>query len=160
MEKNNNPFAWVVLAQLAAIKTKQDPNSRFQQKFSLVRRLYDHDFSRDMVVALLTLMDWVLTLPECLEIRYNQEIQQFEEERGMTYITSFERIGIQKGIQQGIQEGIQQGEYAILQRQLQRKFRQIPPQYLAMLLKADSETLLGWSEKILVAKSLAEIFEE
>ena len=47
-------------------------------------------------------MDWVLTLPESLEIRYNEEIQQFEEEHGVTYITSFERIGIQKGMQQGI----------------------------------------------------------
>lgn len=145
-------FAWVVLAQLAAIQTKQDLNDRFQKKFSLVRRLYKHNFSRDMVIALLTFMDWVLTLPESLEIRYNQEIQRFEEEHSMTYITSFERIGIQKGIQQG--------EYAILHRLLLRKFRQVPPRYLAMLLKADSETLLRWSEKILEAKSLAEVFEE
>jgi hypothetical protein len=171
LEDSNNPFAWVVLAQLAAIQTKRDINDRFQKKFRLVRRLYERDFSRDMVIALLTFMDWVLTLPELLEIRYNQEILRFEEEHGMAYITSFERIGIKKGIQegmqqgiqegmqQGIQEGIQQGEYAILQHQLQRKFRQIPPQYLDMLLKADSETLLRWSETILDAKSLAEVFE-
>jgi hypothetical protein len=164
LENNDNPFAWVVLAQLAAIQTKQDLNDRFQKKFRLVRRLYENDFSRDMVIALLTFMDWVLTLPEPLEIRYNQEIQQFEGEHGMTYITSFERIGIQKGIQEGMQEGIQQGiqqgEYTILHHLLQRKFRQVPPRYLAMLLKADSETLLGWSEKILEAKNIAEVFEE
>jgi hypothetical protein len=66
----------------------------------------------------------------------------------MTYITSIEW------------RGIHQGECTILQHQLQRKFRQVPPQYLAMLLKADSETLLRWSETILEAKSLAEVFEE
>ena len=99
-------------------------------------------------------------MPKPLEIRYNQEIQQFEEEHGMTYITSFERIGRQQGLQEGMQQGIQQGEYTILQHQLQRKFRHVPPRYLAMLLKADSETLLRWSEMILEAKSLAEIFEE
>ncbi len=156
LENSDNPFAWVVLAQLAAIQTKQDPKARFQKKLSLVRRLYEHDFSRDMVIDLLIFIDWVITLPKPLEIRYNQEIQQFEEEHGMTYITSFERIGRQ----QGLQEGIQQGEYTILHHLLQRKFRQVPPRYLAMLLKADSETLLGWSEKILEAKSITEVFEE
>ncbi|MEN9471767.1 MAG: hypothetical protein RL214_1123 [Pseudomonadota bacterium] len=117
-------------------------------------RLQD-DF-KEIKKSILTFMDWVLTLPESLEIRYNEEIQQFEEEHGVTYITSFERIGIQKGMQQGIQ----QGECAILHRLLLRKFRQVPPRYLAMLLKADSETLLRWSETMLEAKSLAEIFEE
>ena len=160
LENSDNPFAWVVLAQLAAIQTKQNPKDRFQKKFSLVRRLYEHDFSRDMVIDLLIFIDWVITLPKPLEIRYNQEIQQFEEEHGMTYITSFERIGRQQGLQEGMQQGIQQGEYTILQHQLQRKFRHVPPRYLAMLLKADSETLLRWSEMILEAKSLAEIFEE
>lgn len=156
LENSDNPFAWLVLAQLAAIQTKQDPTDRFQRKFSLVRQLYEHDFSRDMVIDLLIFIDWVITLPKPLEIRYNQEIQQFEEEHAMTYITSFERIGRQ----QGLQEGIQQGEYAILQHQLQRKFRHVPPRYLAMLLKANSETLLKWSETILEAKNIAEVFEE
>ncbi|MCZ6914066.1 MAG: hypothetical protein O7C59_06130 [Rickettsia endosymbiont of Ixodes persulcatus] len=87
---------------------------------------------------------------------YNQEIQKFEEERGMAYITSFERIGGQ----QGLQEGIQQGEYTILHHLLQRKFRQVPPRYLDMLRQADSETLLKWSGAILEAKSLSEVFEE
>jgi hypothetical protein len=146
--ENKNPFAWVVLAQLAAIETKQDSDARFQQKFSLVRRLYERDFSREMVIALLTFMDWVLTLPESLEIRYNQEIQQFEEEHGMAYITSFER------------HGIQQGECAMLERLLQRKFHQLPRQYLDRLRKADSETLLKWGDAILEAKSLEEIFKE
>ncbi len=57
-------------------------------------------------------------------------------------------------------EGMQQGECGMLQRQLQRKFRQIPPQYLDRLRKADSDTLLKWSDTILDAKSLSEVFEE
>jgi hypothetical protein len=146
--ENKNPFAWVVLAQLAAIETKQDSDARFQQKFSLVRRLYERDFSRDMVVVLFSFMDWVLTLPESLEIRYNEKIKKFEEEHGMTYITSIER------------HGIQQGECAMLERLLQRKFHQLPRQYLDRLRKADSETLLKWGDAILEAKSLEEIFKE
>ncbi|WP_240992196.1 hypothetical protein [Rickettsiella grylli] len=51
MENQDNPFAWVVLAQLAAVETKQDNDARFQ-KFSLARRLYEHDLSRDRIIVL------------------------------------------------------------------------------------------------------------
>jgi hypothetical protein len=57
-------------------------------------------------------------------------------------------------------KGMQQGEYTMLQRLLQRKFNQIPSRYLDKMQQADSETLLKWSETILEAKSLAEVFEE
>jgi flagellar biosynthesis/type III secretory pathway protein FliH len=101
-----------------------------------------------------------MTLPKHLEIRYNEEIKQFEEEHHMHYITSIERQGIQQGIQQGRHQGIQQGEYTMLQRLLQRKFNQIPSRYLDKMQRADSETLLKWSDTLLEAKSLAEVFEE
>lgn len=51
LENQDNPFAWVVLAQLAAVETKQDNDARFQ-KFSLARRLYEHDLSRDRIIVL------------------------------------------------------------------------------------------------------------
>lgn len=105
-----------------------------------------------MVVALFTFMDWVLTLPEPLEIRYNQEIQQFEEEHGMTYITSFERIGIQKGIQQG--------EYTFLSELLEYKFKRIPVKYRKKMEQADPAVLLEWGKRSLEAKNLLEVFEE
>jgi hypothetical protein len=156
LEKSNNPFAWVVLVQLAAIKTRHDSRNRFRQKFTLAHYLYKHNFNREMVVALFTFMDWVLTLPEGLEMRYNQEIQQFEEEHGMTYITSFERIGIQKGIQQGIQ----QGEHTFLSELLEYKFKRIPVKYRKKMEQADPAVLLEWGKRALEAKNLVEVFEE
>ncbi|OJA00498.1 hypothetical protein BEV13_03405 [Rickettsiella grylli] len=69
LENQDNPFAWVVLLQPATIETKQDHNDARFQKFKLARRLYEHDLSRDRVIALLTFIDWVLTLPKPLEIR-------------------------------------------------------------------------------------------
>jgi hypothetical protein len=152
LEESNNPFAWVVLVQLAAIKTRHDSHTRFQQKFILARYLYKHNFNRKMVVALFTFMDWVLTLPEELEIRYNEEIKQFEGEKRMRHITSIERYGIQKGVRKG--------ECAMLERLLQCKFHPVPSQYLDKLHKADSDTLLKWGDSILKAKSLTEVFGE
>jgi hypothetical protein len=164
LEESKNPFAWVILAQLAAIETKQDSDTRFQEKFRLIRRLYERDFSRDMVIDLLTFMDWVLTLPESLEISYNDKIKKFEEEHGMSYITSFERIGrqqgLQEGMQQGMQQGIQQGEYTFLSELLEYKFKRIPIEYRKKMEQADPIMLLGWGKRALEAKNLAEVFEE
>ncbi|MFM2322568.1 MAG: hypothetical protein RLZZ225_721 [Pseudomonadota bacterium] len=153
LEESHNPFAWVVLAQLAAIQTKQDLDHRFQQKFSLVRRLYERDFSREMVIVLLTFIeDWALTLPESLEIRYNREIQQFEEECSMAYITSFERIGRQ--------QGIQQGEYTFLSKLLEYKFKRIPIKYRKKMEQTEPAMLLGWEKRALEARNLVDVFEE
>lgn len=58
------------------------------------------------------------------------------------------------------QEGMKQGEYTLLQRQMQRKFDQIPQRYLDKLHQANSETLLRWSDAILDAQSLSDIFDD
>ena len=50
-----------------------------------------------------------MSLPEELEQQIWIEVIQLEEERRMPYITSVERIGIQKGIRQGMREGLLKG---------------------------------------------------
>lgn len=39
-------------------------------KFNLTRKLYDYGLDRDTILNLYKFLDWVLTLPEALEIRY------------------------------------------------------------------------------------------
>jgi hypothetical protein len=46
-----------------------------------------------------------MRLPEDLERQYNASIQALEEEKNVRYITSAERIGIEKGIEQEKEEG-------------------------------------------------------
>jgi hypothetical protein len=106
-----------------------------------------------MVIALLTFIeDWALTLPESLEIRYNREIQQFEEECSMAYITSFERFGRQ--------QGIQQGEYTFLSKLLEYKFKRIPIKYRKKMEQTEPAMLLGWEKRALEARNLVDVFEE
>ena len=76
--------------------------------------MYEGGFSREDILQLYRFIDWVLTLPAELEQRFLTEIQDREEERKMPYVTSAERIGIEKGIQQGIQQGTRQGEATLL----------------------------------------------
>jgi hypothetical protein len=58
------------------------------------------------VINLFRFIDWVMSLPEELEQDFWREVIQLQEDRRMPYITSIERIGIQKGIQQGIRQGL------------------------------------------------------
>ena len=104
LKKDDNPFALVVLAHLAALKTKKQPEKRFTAKKNLTRALYDRGFSKEYIIDLFHFIDWILTLPEPLELRYTEIIEQIEEEKHVHYITSVERVWTQKGLEKGRQE--------------------------------------------------------
>jgi predicted transposase/invertase (TIGR01784 family) len=57
------------------------------------------------------------------------------------------------------QELQQKGEATVITRQLKHRFHDVPESYLTRIKQADEETLLSWSDKILDAQSLEEIFE-
>ena len=109
LEASTNPFATVVMAHLKAKETRQDYHSRKQWKLFITKRLYERGYQKEDVIKLFHFIDWVMRLPQNLETSFLAEIDEYEEDKKMPYVTSVERIGIEKGIQQGIQEGIQQG---------------------------------------------------
>ncbi|MBD2355636.1 DUF4351 domain-containing protein [Tolypothrix sp. FACHB-123] len=92
LDNDNNPFATVVMAHLAALNTRNDRNNRKQQKLALVQSLYEKGFEEQDVINLIAFVDWMLTLPPNLEAEFKLEIQQLEARRRMKYVTSFERI--------------------------------------------------------------------
>ena len=98
-----------MLSQLKAIETRNDPEARTRLKFDLVKRLYQKGYKKKDVVQLFSFIDWVMPLPEELSQRFWDKLISFEEEYKMPYVTSVEKIGIEKGIQQGIPLGRQQG---------------------------------------------------
>ncbi|EXJ14076.1 DUF4351 domain-containing protein [Imhoffiella purpurea] len=70
------------------------------------------------------------------------------------------QAGRQEGRREGRREGRQEGEAAMLSRLLQLKFGELPPQVLTRIGAADVETLLVWSERVLITESLERIFDE
>lgn len=154
-----NPFGTVVATHLAALATRPDPEARYQQKFKLTRRLFEKGLSRDDIQNFYKFIDWILTLPEDLDVRYNEAVYALEKEFGMEDypLTTAERVGLKKGLQQGLQ----QGERAMLCALLKEQFPHTPPEaYENELAHADGETLLKWSRRVLKAKTLADVFEE
>ncbi len=105
LEESRNPFATVVMAHLKAQETRGQQQERKRWKLSLIRRLYQKGYEREEIVNIFKFIDWVMQLPQELEKEFWQEVNQFQEEKQMQYITSVERIGIEKGLDLGIHQG-------------------------------------------------------
>ena len=80
-----------------------------------MRRLYEQGYSREDVVNLFSFIDWVMSLPAGLEQEFWREVRSLEEDLRMPYITSVERIAIQKGIEQGIEQSREQMRQVLLE---------------------------------------------
>ena len=80
----------------------------------------------------------------------------------MPYVTSVERIGIEKGLQQGLQqgrlEGKIEGEATLLLRQLTKRFGPLDDSIRSRLDNATLEQLELWAERVLDAKILEDVF--
>ncbi|MDM8550008.1 hypothetical protein QUF72_08030 [Desulfobacterales bacterium HSG2] len=97
LAESDNLFAVVVAAHLRTMETKKDTRKRFRYKVELTKELCRRGMDKSDILNLYLFIDWIMRLPEDLEIAYHREIIKFEEERKMRYITTAERIGIEKG---------------------------------------------------------------
>ncbi len=109
LEKVQNPFAIIVMAHLKDMETKKNINNRLFWKVTLIKSLYQKGYAKNDILLLYKFIDWLVNLPKELSKKFDDEIIKYEEEKKMPYITTAEKIGIEKGIQQGIQQGIRQG---------------------------------------------------
>ncbi|MCZ6678330.1 MAG: transposase [Candidatus Poribacteria bacterium] len=103
LEAEDNPIALVILAaqERERLRRSQD---RFNTKWYLIRKLYERGYSRAEITGLFEFIDWVLQLSDTEEKRLWEQVKALEEVRRMPYVTSGERIGMEKGLQQGLQQ--------------------------------------------------------
>jgi hypothetical protein len=106
LSESTNPFAVIVAAHLTTQQTTQDPQGRYLGKLRLAKSLYQRGYSRQDILELFRLIDWMMTLPEGIESEFKQEIRRFEEDLQMPYVTSFERLARQEGILQKGREDV------------------------------------------------------
>ena len=154
LEASDNPFVTVVMAHLKSRATANDPQSRYRWKMQLVRRLYERCYQRKDILELFRFIDWVLGLPPGLEKQFWDELEQYEEETKMPYVTSVERIGLEKGREQGREQGLEQGlasERRMLERMAKRRYGALVVEQVRALLEriGDLEKLEGIGELII-----------
>jgi len=159
LESSDNPFATVVMAHLKALETRHDAEARIFWKFYLIRRLYERGYARQDILNLFHFVDWLLRLPEDLEQRFKQQIEQLEVQTKMRYITSIERLarkeGLEKGREEGLEEGREEGAARLLLRLLEHRFGELPEaviQRVYQLSLAEAEALV---DQALGAESIA-----
>jgi hypothetical protein len=170
LKRQSNPFALVTAAHLSALRTRRNVGRRFAAKRELVRLLYEQGWQRQRVIDLFAIIDWMLTLPKPLEQQVWQDIEDIERKSQMKYVTSVERLAIERGHMtgrlegklegrlEGKLEGRLEGKLETLTRQLTRRFGPLPEWVAERLIAGTGEQLDAWSDRVLDAATLAEVF--
>ncbi|WP_295880448.1 cytosolic protein [uncultured Thiohalocapsa sp.] len=160
LEEEDNPFATVVLAHLAAQATRKDVQARYTRKLKLTRRLYERGMSKQQIIDLYRFIDWIMRLPDDLELSYTNAIFAIEESLRMPYVSFAERLGEARGEARGEALGRVRGAALLLRDQLEQRFGYLPEALVASLEQADSEQLMDWGRRVLGAQTLDDVFGE
>jgi hypothetical protein len=103
LEADPNPFAVVVLAHLKALETRRSPDERRAWKVRLVKALYGQGRDSEDVRRLFAFIDRILELPEPMNDRFWDEIDAYQEEMHMPFVSIADRMGRVKGLLDGIE---------------------------------------------------------
>ncbi|MBS1809378.1 MAG: DUF4351 domain-containing protein [Acidobacteria bacterium] len=109
LEAAHNPFAIAVMAHLRAKQARGDNLRKLDWKRELIFRLYERGYSHLEIYTFFRFVDWVMILPKELEQKLKTELHQYEENKHMPYISSWERFAMEEGRQQGLEQGLEQG---------------------------------------------------
>jgi hypothetical protein len=133
----------------------KDADERLRSKFHVVKRLYTEGYGRQEIVNLFRFIDWLMDLPEAHARLFWDELAKYEEGKTMPYITSVERIGMEKGMQQGMQ----QGSMKLLVRLVAKRFDVKPESVYSLFVGLQTEEIEELGERFLDAESLDQIRE-
>ncbi|MET4163872.1 putative transposase YdaD, partial [Marinobacterium sp. MBR-111] len=161
LEQSANVFALVVMAQLKAKRVK-DGVARKDAKVAIIRLMYERGYSKQQILELFNVIDWMIQLPSSLNEAFLNTIYAIEEDKNMPYINTAERVGLEKGeligIQKGRVEGRMEGRLETMRETalglLELKFGQLPDWATQMISQADATKLDTWTKGVLTAESL------
>jgi len=153
LERRRDVFAIVVMAHLKVLETRSAPNDRLIWKLYLTKMLYERGYDELVVVRLFKFLDWLMLLPEELELAFMDDLLMYEEVKQMPYITSVERIGEKRGLETGRVEG----SVAVVLRLLQRRFGPISTEIETRIRTLRFEQLEVLAEALLDFVTLADL---
>ena len=173
LQKYRPEFQYLLLEE----QSRRDESLPAHNLVSAIFRLEKSQYPEDVRAVVLNLIDW-LKLPQQTSIRRAftvwinrvllparltgqdvpsvadlMEVETMLAERVKEWTKEWKEEGLQQGLQQGMQTVRQ-----VLLRQLTQKFGSLPTEVEEKLQQADEEQLLEWSDRILSAESLGDIF--
>ncbi len=151
---SENAFGLITAALMLTQQTRGHEEERYEAKRRLVRILYERHWDKEWVIKLFAILDWLMQLPEWLNRQILDQIETIEEGEKVQYITSVERIGIEKGVVIGVVIG----RAGLLRRQLECRFGMLPEWALGALSGASEQELDAWGVAVLTAPTLKAVF--
>jgi hypothetical protein len=133
LENDPNPFAIVVMAHIKA-RSVEEGAERKRWKLHLVRLLLDRGYDKTDILELFRFIDWLLTLPEDLEIGFRDDVIDMMEEKKMPYVTSIERLArkegartaLKKNVKKAVQKRTQHVYHDTIMETIKTRFRTMP----------------------------------
>jgi hypothetical protein len=104
LEESANPFAVVVQAHRTTQQTRQNVHLRYQEKLKIAKSLYRRGYSRQDILELFALLDWMMRLPPEIEQGFKQEIRHYEEDNQMPTVFTIESMAKMETTQEAIIE--------------------------------------------------------
>jgi hypothetical protein len=145
-----NVFGLVTAAHLLTQQTRGQHVERFAAKWRLTRLLYERNWTRQQVIDLFAVIDWMMQVPAPLQDQLLGDIRELERERAMPYMNPFEKLGREEGRQQALRD--------ILESQLEQRFGRLPPEVRNRVHDAEADDLKVWCLALLEAPSLEHVF--
>lgn len=149
LEADENPFGFIVLVHLHTIATRENPGDRCDWKIRLAKGLLDKGWDAERVRQFFKFVDWMMDLPDVLTQKFDLEIEAYEKEKAMPYITTYEQRGIEKGKDEGRRETVIKF--------LEYKFGKLSSAIQHQVQQLSNEQLSEIEEKFLNAKTLQEL---
>ncbi|NEP38959.1 MAG: hypothetical protein F6K25_16545 [Okeania sp. SIO2G4] len=126
LESNNNQFAMIVMAHLKTKSTTSNLTEREQWKWELVRSLYEKGLTKFDIINLFKFIDKMMILPPELESNFQSQINQYEEEQRMEFLSTMEELAIERGQQIGQEIGAKQTYRENILDLLEKRFNSLP----------------------------------
>ena len=139
------------------------PEDKLEVYASAVRGLRELESDPERRLKYLDFIDIYAALDENERILYTQRYPQEAADMSgfaQRFIEKGIEKGIEQGIEKGIEQGVQRGEARMLLSLLRLRFGELPDAMQQRIESADADTLLRWSERVLTARTLAEILDD
>ena len=134
LERSANPFAIMIMAHLKTKATIGNLENRKLWKWTLVRGLFEKGYNRNDIVQLFRVIDRMMALSTELQQQFKQEVDRYQEERRMPFLSRIEEEAMEAGILQ-----TRRGDVIEV---LEMRFQEVPPELNEALNNINDVSLL------------------
>ena len=108
LESSPNLFADMVLAQLDTLATRKKPEERAKRKFTLLKHLAKRGVDPQKIREMMIFVQRLMRVPRAIDLPYHNELDSYQKENAMPYLSNFEYYAKKEGLEQGLEQGIKQ----------------------------------------------------